>query len=153
VQVDGTFYDWSGDGHMYCLMHFVDDATKTSLAMLFDGETTIAALTILKLWCEKYGIPSALYMNKDSVYRVNDKHAVATIEEELAGNPEPRTNFAKVCDKLGIKLIFANTPQAKGRVERRHAIFQDRFVKELKLLGKSTTPSLAAGLLICFKIC
>lgn len=135
VQVDGTFYDWFGDGHMYCLMHFVDDATKTSLAMLFDGETTIGALTVLQLWCEKYGIPKALYMDRDSVYKINDKHAVATIEDELEGNPEARTNFAKVCDKLGIKLIFANTPQAKGRCERRHAIFQDRFVKELKLYG------------------
>ncbi len=77
-------------------------------------------------------------MDRDSVYKVNDKHAVATIEDELEGHPEARTNFAKVCDKLGIRLIFANTPQAKGRVERRHAIFQDRFVKELTLFGIKT---------------
>jgi transposase len=135
VQVDGTFHDWFDDGNMYCLIHFVDDATKISLAMFFDGETTVGALTVLKLWCEKYGIPKKLYMDKDSVYRVNDKNAVATIEEELQGYSKARTNFAKVCDKLGIELIFANTPQAKGRVERRHGVFQDRCVKEFKLFG------------------
>lgn len=80
-------------------------------------------------------MPKALYMDRDSVYKINDKHAVATIEEELEGHTEARTNFAKVCNKLGIRLIFANTPQAKGRCERRHALFQDRFVKELKLYG------------------
>jgi transposase len=141
VQVDGSFHDWFGDGNMHCLMHLVDDSTKTSLAMIFNGETTISALTILKLWCEKYGIPKKLYMDRDSVYKINDKHAVATIEEELRGFDKARTEFAKVCDKLGIQLIYAHTPQAKGRVERKHGLYQDRLVKELRMLGIKTIAS------------
>ncbi|MDQ1276388.1 MAG: hypothetical protein QG610_1966 [Euryarchaeota archaeon] len=135
LQLDGSFHDWFGDGKQYCLMHLVDDATKTSLAMLFDGETTHAALIILYEWCKKYGIPGSIYSDRDSVYKVNDPHQVLTIEEELSGRTLPLTDFGKICDKLGIKQIFAYSPQGKGRVERKHQMYQDRMVKEIKLFN------------------
>ena len=138
VQVDGTFHDWFEDGNMYCIIHFVDDATKTSLAMMFKGETTLGAMQVLKRWCELYGCPESLYMDKHSVYKIHDKNQKLALDEELAGQKEILTNFGKVCDKLGIKLIFANTPQAKGRVERRHAVLQDRLVKEFRLRNIKT---------------
>jgi hypothetical protein len=135
LQLDGSFHDWFGDGKQYCLMHLVDDATKTSLAMLFDGETTHAALILLFEWCKRYGIPRSIYSDRDSVYKVNDPHQVLTIEEELSGRELPLTDFGKVCDRLGIKQIFAYSPQAKGRVERKHQMYQDRAVKEIKLFN------------------
>ena len=141
VQMDGSFHDWFGDGQMLCLMHMVDDATGTSLAMVFDGETTNAALHILHKWCTLYGIPDALYTDKDSVYRVNEKQALS-IEEELAGDEQKLTEFGKVCQRLNIDIIYAHSPQAKGRVERKHAIYQDRFVKEIRLLGLSSVPEI-----------
>jgi len=73
LQLDGSIHDWLGDGRNLCLMHLVDDATKTSLAMVFEGETTNAALIILHKWCELYGIPDALYTDRDAVYKINEK--------------------------------------------------------------------------------
>jgi transposase len=116
VQLDGSSHDWFGDGKQYCLMHMVDDATKTSLAMLCEGETTHVALTILYQWCELYGPPEAIYSDRDSVYKVNEPYPRLTIEEELAGKTEQLTDFGKVCERLGIKQIYAYSAQAKGRV-------------------------------------
>lgn len=138
VQMDGSFHDWFGDGQMLCLIHMVDDATKQSLAILNAGETTLGCLQVLKMWCEKFGVPRALYVDKDSVFRINHKNHQLSIEEQLSGETEHLTEFGKVCKQLGIEIIFANSPQAKGRVERRHAIFQTRFVQELKLDGIKT---------------
>jgi hypothetical protein len=138
LQLDGSFHDWFNDGRAYCLMHLVDDATKTSLAMLFDGETTHAALILLYEWCKLYGVPRSIYSDRDSVYKINDPHQALTIEEELAGRELPLTDFGKVCDKLGIEQIFAYSPQAKGRVERKHQMYQDRMVKEIRLFELKT---------------
>lgn len=141
VQLDGSFHDWFGDGQMLCLMHMVDDATGTSLAMVFDGETTDSALHILHKWCTLYGVPDALYTDKDSVYRVNERRDLS-MEEQLAGDEQKTTEFGKVCKRLNIDIIYAHSPQAKGRVERKHAIYQDRFVKEIKLFGLQTIPEI-----------
>lgn len=116
-------------------MHMVDDATKTSLSMLCDNEKTDAALTILYKWCELFGIPEAIYSDRDGVYKVNEQHARLTIEEELEGKTERLTSFGQVCKRLGIKQIYAYSAQAKGRVERKHQMYQDRLVKEIKLFG------------------
>jgi transposase len=137
VQFDGSIHDWFADGRLLCLMHMVDDATGTSLAMLFEGETTHAALVMLHTWCTLYGVPESLYTDKDSVYRVNERH-ILTLNEELDGITEKFTEFGKVCERLAIKIIYANTPQAKGRVERKHAIYQDRLVKEITLMKLDT---------------
>ncbi len=137
LQLDGTFGDFLGDGRMLCLMHLVDDATKTSLAMLFETECTQSAMQLLYHWCLKYGIPQSIYSDRHGTYKVNEKHKL-TLEEELEGTEIRLSEFGKVCERLGIKQIFARSPQAKGRVERKHNLYKDRCVKEFKLDGIKT---------------
>jgi transposase len=137
LQLDGTFGDFLGDGRMLCLMHLVDDATKTSLAMLFEAECTDSALRILYHWCLKYGVPQSIYSDRHSTYKVNEKQKL-TIAEELEGSKIPLSEFGKVCDRLEIRQIFAHSPQAKGRVEKKHQLYKDRWIKELKLDGIKT---------------
>ena len=127
VQMDGSHHQWFGI-EKSCLMNMVDDATTHTLARLYPEETTEGAMRTLWRWIELYGIPQALYVDRKTVY-VTEREA--TLEEALAG-AVPLTAFGKACYQLGIELIKAWSPQAKGRVERSHAVYQDRFVKELK---------------------
>ena len=112
-------------------MSMVDDATKTTYAFLAEQETTEAAMRLLWGWIERYGIPMSLYCDRKNAY-ISDREP--TLEEQLEGQ-QPLTAFGKTCEKLGIEIITAYSPQAKGRVERRHRVFQDRFAKELRLRG------------------
>jgi transposase len=135
VQLDGSHHRWFEERSedYSCLMSMVDDATKTTYAFLAEGETTEAAMRLLWGWIERYGIPMSLYCDRKNAY-ITDREP--TLEEQLEGI-EPMTAFGKACEKLGIEIITAYSPQAKGRVERRHGVFQDRFVKELRLEGIS----------------
>lgn len=99
--------------------------------MLDTGETTRAAFALLRWWITEAGIPLVIYVDLKSLY-VSPKSLKDDDEEELV-EPEWLTHFSKACKKLGIEVIKAYSPQAKGRVERNHAVYQDRFVKELKL--------------------
>jgi len=112
-------------------MDMVDDATGNTLALLSEEETTVAAMKVLWAWVAKYGIPKALYVDWKNVYITQRQ---PTLEEQLAGEL-PRTQFGRACQKLGIELFTASSPQAKGRVERKHGVYQDRWVKELRLAG------------------
>lgn len=135
VQLDGSHHAWFGAGERrYCLMNLVDDATGTTLAVLGEEETTALAMRALWKWIERYGIPQALYTDKKSVY-ISEREP--TLEEQLAGQ-EPVTAFGAACARLGIALIPAHSPQAKGRVERLHGVYQDRLVKLLALHGITT---------------
>lgn len=132
IQMDGSFHCWfEGDPKRYCLMVMVDDATGVSLSRLSCEETTEAAMRLLWEWIELYGIPKALYTDRKNVY-VTDRPA--TEEEQLNGDT-PLTALGKSCKKLGIGIQKAYSPQAKGRVERKNGVYQDRLVKELKLRG------------------
>lgn len=138
VQMDGSHHRWFGaDRAQCCLMNMVDDATGRTLSVMFEQETTEAAMRTLWLWIERYGIPEALYTDKKTVF-ITDREP--TIEEQLA-DEEPTTAFGKACKKLGIAIIAAHSPQAKGRVERNHAVYQDRLVKELALHRITTIPT------------
>ena len=135
VQLDGSHHRWCGREHpQTCLINMVDDATGTTLSIMANEETTEAVMRTLWRWIELYGVPKALYTDKKNVY-VTDREQ--TFEEQL-NDIEPMTAFGKACEKLGIEIITANSPQAKGRVERNHGVYQDRFVKELALMGIST---------------
>jgi transposase len=135
VQLDGSHHRWFEErGGTCCLMNMVDDATKTTYAILTEQETTEAAMRLLWGWIERYGIPMSLYCDRKNVY-ITDREP--TLEEQLEGQ-EPLTAFGKACEKLGIEIITAYSPQAKGRVERSHGVFQDRFVKQLRLLDISS---------------
>jgi len=135
VQLDGSHHAWFGVEHPHaCLMNMVDDATGKSLALMAEQETTEAALRCLWQWIEHHGIPCAIYLDRKSVYLAQ---RAPTLEEQLAGET-PLTVFGIACKKLGIELITAHSPQAKGRVERKHAVYQDRLVHELRLRGITT---------------
>ena len=130
VQMDGSPHAWFGAQRpKACLMNMVDDATNISAVLIDEEETTEAAMRLLWKWIEVYGIPMALYTDRKNVF-VTDREP--TMEEQLAGE-EPRTAFGQACHKLGIEIIRAYSPQAKGRVERVHGTYQDRLVKELAL--------------------
>ncbi len=130
VQLDGSFHDWlEGRGARGCLMDMVDDATGRTMARLGKEETIWAAVGVLRAWLEQYGVPRALYTDWKNVYKRK-----ATPAEQLRGQV-PVTQFGRMCQKLGIKIIAASTPQAKGRVERGHGTHQDRLIKKLRRKG------------------
>ena len=135
VQMDGSHHAWFEErGEPACLMNMIDDATGVRLSLMDEEETTEVAMRVLWSWIERYGIPEALYVDRKNVF-VTDREP--TIEEQLKGE-EPLTYFGKALKKLSIKITTAHSPQAKGRVERCHGVFQDRFVKEMRLLGVDT---------------
>jgi transposase-like protein len=130
VQIDGSEHDWfEGRGPRPVLMVMIDDATNTTLARFYPGEDTAAAYDIFERYVRLYGLPAALYPDLDSIYVCTRE---AHVEEELA-HRGPETQFARAMRELGVDLIPAYSPQAKGRVERRHGLFQDRLVKEMRL--------------------
>jgi transposase len=132
VQIDGSPHPWFGEEHNEsCLMNMVDDATKTTLAIMDEQETSILAMRCLWAWIKRYGIPMALYSDRKNVYVLDHEPSV---DEQLEGKV-PKSAFGLACEKLGIQIITAHSPQAKGRVERSHGVYQDRFVKELRLRG------------------
>ena len=127
VQLDGSFHPWFEDrGPHSCLLTLVDDATGRSLGRFGAQETIWAAVEILRAWIERHGIPRALYTDWKNVYvrRPN--------QEERETGAEPLTQFGRMCATLGIKIIPASSPQAKGRIERNHGTHQDRLVKKLR---------------------
>jgi transposase len=127
VQLDGSFHEWlEGRGPRGCLMNLVDDATSTTLCRLGEQETIWAAVGVLRAWIAKYGVPRALYTDWKNVY-VREP----TQKEILHGKPS-LTQFGRMCSHLGIKIIAAGSPEAKGRVERNHGTHQDRLVKKLR---------------------
>jgi hypothetical protein len=130
VQLDGSFHEWLEErAGRQCLMHMVDDATSKAEGRFYPQETIWAAVGVLRRWIEKYGIPRALYTDWKNVY-VRE----ATECEKQAGEMA-LTQFGRMCRQLGIRIIAANSPQAKGRVERAHGTHQDRLVKKLRLAG------------------
>jgi hypothetical protein len=127
VQVDGSFHDWlEGRGPGGCLMDMVDDATSQTQARMGKEETLWAAADVLQAWIGKYGVPRALYTDWKNVYKRK-----ATPAEQLQGKV-PVTQFGRMCQKLGIRILAASSPQAKGRVERTHGVHQDRLIKKLR---------------------
>lgn len=130
LQLDGSQHRWFGKQEPEtCLLNMVDDATGTTLSLMVESEGTEGAMRLLWRWIERFGVPLALYTDKHTIY-VSPREP--SLEEAMAGE-EPLTAFGLACHKLGIQIITAHSPQAKGRVERKHGVFQDRFLKELAL--------------------
>jgi hypothetical protein len=125
VQMDGSHHDWfEGRSGRCVLMVMIDDATSQTYARFYLAETTDAAFDVMGRWVKMRGLPRSLYVDGHSIYRDED-------------HPDHPTQFGRACKQLGVELIRAHSPQAKGRVERRNAVFQDRLVKELRLRGIS----------------
>ena len=127
VQMDGSFHDWLEErGPGGCLMNMTDDATSEVELRLGKEETIGAAVHTLRNWIEKHGVPQALYVDWKNLYK-----RAPTQREQLRGE-EPVTQFGRMCEKLGIAIIAAGSPQAKGRVERNHGTHQDRLIKKMR---------------------
>jgi hypothetical protein len=127
VQLDGSFHDWLEErGPRGCLMDMVDDATSTVEARMGKEETIWAAVGVLQAWIGKYGVPRALYTDWKNVYKRK-----ATSAEQLRGTV-PVTQFGRMCQKLGIRIVAASSAEAKGRVERNHGTHQDRLIKKMR---------------------
>ncbi len=131
VQLDGSVHDWfEGRGPGPVLLTLVDDATGITLAQFVAGETTWAAAGLLEAWVRQYGVPRALYTDWHGAY-----HRTPTATERTRAERRVVTQFGRMCGKLGIRLLAAGSPQAKGRVERNHGTHQDRLVKKLRRAG------------------
>lgn len=134
VQMDGSHHDWfEGRRAKAVLMVMIDDATNRTYARFFEEETTRAAYDTFEGYVRRYGLPQALYVDRDSIYRTERQPSLA---EQLADEP-PLTQFGRAMKALGVQLHLAYSPQAKGRVERRNGLLQDRLVKEMRLAGIS----------------
>ncbi len=121
VQMDGSHHDWfEGRGPQCVLMVIIDDATNLTYARLYPAESMEAAFDVFGRWVLRQGLPRSLYVDRHSIYRDED-------------HPDHPTQFGRAMKELSVELIRAHSPQAKGRVERRNAVFQDRLVKEMRL--------------------
>jgi transposase len=135
VQIDGSHHDWfEGRGPVCVFMGYIDDATNTVHGRFYDYEGTMPAMDSMKRYIKRYGIPQSVYLDKHSTYK---SWAEPTIEEQL-NDQKPMSHFEKSLDQLSVKVIHANSPQAKGRVERLFKTLQDRLVKEMRLAGISS---------------
>jgi hypothetical protein len=140
IQLDGSDHDWfEGRGPKCALLVYIDDATSRILhAEFVTVEDTLNLMRSTGMYLRKHGRCVAFYVDKDSIYTVNRD---ATIEEELRDS-HPITQFTRAMTELGIEVILAHSPEAKGRVERSFDTHQDRLVKELRL---ANIDDMAAG--------
>jgi transposase len=131
VQIDGSPHDWfEGRGPRCTLIVFIDDATGRLVGLRFvQAESTRAYLETLRAHVLAHGRPVAFYSDRHGIFRVNAKEATTG---------DGKTEFGRVAERLGIAVIHARTPQAKGRVERANQTLQDRLVKEMRLRNISS---------------
>lgn len=128
VQIDGSYHAWLEDrAQKACLILFVDDATSEILAAEFvEHESFFAYAKVCKGYFQQFGLPEAFYSDRHGIFRVNHKNTTTT---------EALTQFGRSMAELGIEILCAYSPQAKGRVERANQTLQDRLVKEMRLAG------------------
>ncbi len=128
IQIDGSSHHWFGKNNPRCtLIAFIDDATSNLLYMRFEkAETTLAYMQALKTYLLEYGVPLALYADRHSIFR---KSSCERLKEERW------SQFERAVNTLGIEMIHAKSPQAKGRIERAFGTLQDRLVKLMRLKG------------------
>jgi hypothetical protein len=137
IQMDGSTHAWFGPDRAHAVLFvMIDYASSEVFARFYASEDTVAAFDLFGRYARRKGLPLALYVDCDSIYRVNDE--VARQQARESGRKMPLTQFGRAMEQLNVGLIFAGSPQAKGRVERVNRTFQDRLVKELALLGITT---------------
>ena len=136
VQVDGSHHAWLEErGPRLVLMAYIDDATSAVFARFYDYEGTRPALDSFARYVRRYGLPQSVYVDRHTTYRALGRRTVA---DELAGRPRPQSQFERALGALGVQVIPAYSPQAKGRVERLFRTLQDRLVKALRLAQART---------------
>ncbi|KKL08870.1 hypothetical protein LCGC14_2571540, partial [marine sediment metagenome] len=135
IQMDGSHHDWfEGRGSKCVLMGYIDDATGNVFGRFYEYEGTIPAMDSFKRYAKKYGLPISVYLDKHTTYK---SPAKLSVKEAIDGT-EPMSEFERAMKDLGIRVIHAHSPQAKGRIERLFRTFQDRVIKEMRLKGIST---------------
>ena len=128
VQIDGSPHHWFEDrGPTCCLIVFIDDASGRITARFSPTETAFAYMAALRQYIKRYGLPRALYHDRNSVFTINTS--------DKLNQREQHTQFGRILNDLGIESINAYSPQAKGRVERANQTLQDRLVKFLRKKG------------------
>jgi transposase len=135
VQMDGSHHDWlEGRGPELVLMAYIDDATNRTYGRFYDYEGTMPAMDSFKRYARKYGLPMSVYLDRHTTYKSPKK---LTEWEEVAGI-KSLSQFERALKELGVDVIHALSPQAKGRIERLFGVLQDRLVKEMRLKGVKT---------------
>ena len=112
-------------------MAYIDDATNLVMARFYDYEGTVPAMDSFRRYVRRRGLPMSIYLDKHTTYKSPGK---PTLEDRLSGR-QPRSQFERAMQELGVQVIHAHSPQAKGRVERLFRTVQDRLVKEMRLEG------------------
>jgi transposase len=138
LQVDASRHDWlEGRGPWLSLVGGIDDATgRVPWACFREREDAYGYFQLLRQVVHRHGIPLSLYSDHHSIF-IQTEDRELTLEEQLAGRRRP-TQFGRLLEELGVQLILARSPQAKGRVERLWGTFQDRLSSELRLGGACT---------------
>lgn len=135
LQLDGSEHDWfEGRGPECVFMGYIDDATGNPFGRFSPYEGTLPAMDSFKGYVEEYGIPASIYLDKHSTYKSTKKQSI----EDQLNNQEHLSQFARAVTELGVNIIYADSPQAKGRIERLFNTFQDRVIKEMRLQGISS---------------
>ena len=133
VQIDASFHRWLEDTEPFALLAAIDDATGEIVSATFRSREDIERyFLLLKQLIEQKGIPMSLYSDRHTIFR-SPKEDALSVEEELAGETFPLSQFGAALQELGITHIKALTPQAKGRIERLFGTLQNRWVVELPL--------------------
>lgn len=135
VQMDTSIHNWlEGRGEKMVLILMIDDANSRLRASFFRADTSFSNLIMIRKWVEEFGRPVALYVDKASHFKVNSPRS---LEEDLE-DQNPQSQIERAMGELGVEVIWAHSPQAKGRVERSFGTLQDRLVKGMRLAGIST---------------
>ena len=130
VQLDGSHHDWlESRGPRLVLMAYIDDATNTTYARFYDYEGTMPAMDSFKGYVKMYGLPISVYLDRHTTYKSSKKPT----QWDEADDIEFLSQFERALKELGVEVIHAQSPQAKGRVERLFGVLQDRLVKEMRL--------------------
>jgi hypothetical protein len=126
IQIDGSYEDWFEDrGPRCCLLVMIDDATSKIMAMKFvEHETTHNYFEIMKEYIKRNKRPLAIYSDKHSIFKISKGEKVTSC-----------TQFERAMKELGVEMIHAHSPQAKGRVERANGTLQDRLIKKMRRRG------------------
>jgi hypothetical protein len=136
TQIDGSHHDWlEGRGPWLVLMGYIDDATSEVFARFYNYEGTMPAMESFYRYSRKYGMPHSIYLDRLKAYC---GQAEPSLEEQLRGKEKADSQFERALEELGVEVIHAQSAQAKGRVERLFRTFQDRMVKEMRLVGIKT---------------
>jgi transposase len=134
LQLDGSPHDWFEGRNERCNLNVgIDDATGKAMFWFSSTETTQDYFELLEKYFAKYGLPLAIYVDRNSIFKINNPGNLEFKKPSSDSRFEGLTQFSRAMKELGVELIFANTPQAKGRVERVNSTLQDRLVKEMRL--------------------